>query len=69
MLNGLEFLLDSPKNHYEVQQGAYENALNEIGLTLAGKRLVWIKPGGEYELVRLNERVIPIVIKKLLKNG
>lgn len=68
MLKGLSYLLDTPRNHYEAQQSLYENALNEIGLTVIGKRLIWIKESGEYELVRLTERIKPIIIEEIRRN-
>lgn len=68
MLKGLSYMLDTPKGHYEVQQSLYENALNEIGLDVLGKRLIWIKESGEYELVRLTERIKPIITEEIRRN-
>ena len=68
MLKGLSYMLDTPKGHYEVQQSLYENALNEIGLNVLGKRLIWIKESGEYELVRLTERIKPIITEEIRRN-
>ena len=58
-------LLDHPKNHYEIQQNCYENCLNEIGLKVIGKRLIWIKRDGTYELVKLKEKLIPFLLESL----
>lgn len=68
MLHCLNSLLDCDKNHYEVQQCLYENALNEIGLDILAKRLVWIKETGEYEAVRLTEDIKGLVVESLSKN-
>lgn len=56
---------DTPKNHYEIQQSLYENALNEIGLEVKGKRLVWIKSDGSYVIVKMREKIIPFLLESL----
>lgn len=56
---------DMPKNHYEIQQSLYENALNEIGLKVLGKRLIWIKNNGTYEAVKMTEKLIPLLLESL----
>jgi hypothetical protein len=56
---------DTPKNHYEIQQSLYENALNEIGYKILGKRLVWIKPDGSYTIVKMTEKIIPFLLESL----
>ena len=65
MLSPFGDLLDSPKNHYEIQQACYENALNEIGLTVLGKRLIWIKDTGDYEVIKMTEKIIPLLLEAL----
>ena len=65
LLPPFQKMLDHNKNHYELQQSLYENALNEIGLKILGKRLVWIKADGSYELVRMTEKVIPFLLESL----
>jgi hypothetical protein len=56
---------DTPKNHYEIQQALYENALKEIGLDVKGKRLVWIKTDGSYAIVKMREKIIPFLLESL----
>ena len=58
---------DMPKNHYELQQSLYENALNEIGLKVLGKRLVWIKTDGTYKVVKMTEKIIPFLLESLTR--
>ena len=58
-------LLDRPLEHYEIQQNCYENCLNEIGLGVIGKRLIWIKKDGTYEVVKLKEKLIPFLLESL----
>ena len=65
LLDPFKTLLDTPKNHYEIQQALYENALNEIGLDILGKRLVWIKDDGTYTIVKMTEKVIPFLLNVL----
>lgn len=65
LLEPFEKMKDTPKNHYEIQQALYENALNEIGLGIKGKRLVWIKNDGSYTIVRMTEKVIPFLLESL----
>lgn len=65
LLPPFQKMLDHNKNHYELQQSLYENALNEIGLKILGKRLVWIKSDGSYELVKMTEKVIPFLLESL----
>lgn len=65
MIRGLEYLLDNPKNHYEVQQTLYEKALRDKGVKVFGKRLIWIKESGEYEVVKLKELIMERVIHEI----
>lgn len=69
MLRGLENLLDNACNHYEIQQCLYENSINEIGMKVLGKRLIWIKENETYELVRLKEKILPIVLNEIRKDA
>ena len=65
LLPPFENLLDSPQQHYEIQQALYEHALNEIGLEVKAKRLIWIKSNGTYEVIRLKEKLIPFLLESL----
>lgn len=65
LLPPFENLLDSPLEHYEIQQNCYENCLNEIGLEVKAKRLIWIKPNGTYEVIKLKEKLIPFLLESL----
>lgn len=70
LIRGLDYLLDNPKNHYEIQQSLYEKALmDKINLKILGKRLIWIKDSGEYELVKLKEHIIETVIREIEKDA
>ena len=65
LLQPFESLLDRPLEHYEIQQNLYERALNEIGLEVIAKRLIWIKQDGTYEVVKLKEKLIPFLLESL----
>ena len=42
-----------PLSTYKLQLSLYENALYKIGLKVIGRRLLWLKPNGEYEKINL----------------
>lgn len=65
LLKPFDKMLDHPKNHYEIQQSLYEHALNEIGLDILGKRLIWIKTDGSYTVVKMREKIIPFLLESL----
>lgn len=65
LLKPFDKWLDNPRGHYMIQQSAYQRALNEIGLTVKGKRLVWIKNDGTYRIVKLTEKIIPLLLESL----
>ena len=46
-------LLDMPLSTYKLQLSLYENALYKIGMKVIGRRLLWLKPNGEYEKINL----------------
>ena len=70
LIRGLDYLLDNPKNHYEIQQSLYEKALaDKSSLKIFGKRLIWIKESGNYELVKLREKLIETVISEIEKDA
>lgn len=46
-------LLDMPLSTYKLQLSLYENALYKIGLKVVGRRILWLKPNGEYEKINL----------------
>lgn len=46
-------LLDMPLSVYKLQLSLYENALHKIRLIVVGRRILWLKPNGEYEKINL----------------
>ena len=53
LLKPFDSLLDMPLSTYKLQLSLYENALYKIGLKVIGRRILWLKPDGEYEKINL----------------
>lgn len=49
MLPPFEDLLDSPMNHYQLQLSMYQIPLEDIGLKVTERWIVWLKADGTYE--------------------
>ena len=60
-------LLDMPLSVYKLQLSLYENALQKIGLNVVGRRILWLKPDGEYEKINLESyyKLIDSELEKL----
>lgn len=46
-------MLNNSLNIYKLQLSLYENCLNNIGLKTVARRLIWLKPDGNYEKINL----------------
>lgn len=53
LLEPFHELLDMPLSIYKLQLSLYENALYKIGLKVVARRILWLKPNGEYEKINL----------------
>jgi hypothetical protein len=54
--NGLfDDLYDESYGLYTIQQSCYQIPLEDIGLKVIGRRLIWLKDDGTYENVRLKD--------------
>ena len=53
LLPPFEGLLDCSLNIYKLQLSLYQLALEKIGFNVIGRRLIWLKPTGEYEKIPL----------------
>lgn len=60
-------LLDMPLSTYKLQLSLYENALHKIGIKVAGRRILWLKPDAEYEKINLEsyQKEIDNELKKI----
>jgi hypothetical protein len=66
MLPPFNDMIDEALSHYTCQLSAYQIPLENIGLKIIARRIIWLKPDGTYEKISL-----PDVTKKLreaLKN-
>jgi hypothetical protein len=43
-------LLDMPLNHYQLQLSFYQILFEQIGLKVESRKVIWLKPSGEYEM-------------------
>lgn len=48
MLSPFEFMLDSPFNHYQIQLSLYQIPLEEVGINIIQRIVVWLLPDGNY---------------------
>jgi hypothetical protein len=50
-------LLDMPLNIYKLQLSLYQNCIELIDMHVIARSLIWLKPNGEYEKIKLEEYV------------
>jgi hypothetical protein len=50
MKKPFQFLEDTPFNHYQIQLSLYQILLEEIGIPVSGRVIVWFKPNEDYKL-------------------
>lgn len=50
MLSLFDDLLDMPLNHYQLQLSFYQILFEQIGLKVESRKIIWVKPTGEYEM-------------------
>ena len=53
LLVPFEELLDMPVNLYKLQLSLYQLNLEQIGFKVIGRRLIWLRPNGEYDKIPL----------------
>lgn len=51
MLEPFDFLLDTPLHNYELQLSMYQIPLEDIGLKVVNRFIIWLKPDGTYERI------------------
>lgn len=67
MLGVFNSLLDNPFNHYQIQLSLYQILFEQIGLKVSSRKLIWLKPDGEYKMYALEDYTG--VLKEYLKNN
>lgn len=55
MLSPFEDLLDCPFNKYQLQFSFYQILLEQTGLRVSGRKLIWLQKNGEYILYDTND--------------
>ena len=45
---------DENKSLYTIQLSCYQIPLEDIGLKIIGRRLIWLKDDGNYEIIKLD---------------
>lgn len=66
MYEPFEFLLDMPLSHYELQLSTYQVLLEEAGIKVVDRWIIWLKPDGTYE--NIQGRDFSVKIKEELLN-
>ena len=56
-------MIDCPYSLYVLQLNLYQLALENIGINIIGRRLIWLKPDATYELVK-----VPNIIERIKQN-
>ncbi|MCD8207518.1 MAG: hypothetical protein LUD72_06250 [Bacteroidales bacterium] len=51
MLPPFDDMYDEPLSHYSIQLSAYQLALQQLGYTIADRKIIWLKDDGTYEKV------------------
>ncbi len=55
LLHPFEELLDMPLSLYKLQLSLYQICLENIGCKVVGRRILWLKPEGNYDKINLEE--------------
>ena len=60
-----DYMIDESLSSYILQLSCYQIPLEDIGLKVIGRRIVWLKSNGTYELIKLEDKTNEI--RKILK--
>lgn len=50
LLAPFDYLLDCPYNKYQIQLSLYQILLEQTGVEVSSRKIIWLKPDGEFEL-------------------
>lgn len=64
MLAPFDDLIDEPLSHYTLQFSMYQIMLESIGLNILGRRLIWLKDDGSYDVIKIKD--VTNKLKKIL---
>ena len=48
-------MLDMSESYYTLQLGCYQIPLENLGFNVIARRLIWVKPDGTYESIRIKD--------------
>lgn len=70
LLEPFDGLLDEPISIYKLQLSLYMAALINIGMKVVARRLMWLRPSGEYDKIPLEDysKKIILALRKKYKN-
>lgn len=60
---GFDDMVDCPYSMYVLQLNLYQLALENLGIKIIGRRLIWLKSNETYELIK-----IPNIIPRIIEN-
>ena len=60
-------MYDEPLSHYTIQFNLYQTMLESIGIKVIGRKLIWLKEDGNYEVINI-ERLDESLMNHILKD-
>jgi hypothetical protein len=67
MINEFSHLLDMPISHYQLQLSFYQILLEQTGVKVESRKIIWVKPDGEYDMYDMED--CTDILRKYLKNN
>lgn len=61
LLPPFDGMLDCPLSLYKLQLGLYMRCIVNIGLPVIARRILWLKPDGEYEKIKIEDQSKKII--------
>ena len=50
-------IFDDSLGHYQLQLSLYQQCIENLGLKVIGRRVIWLLPDGSYEKIKMNDEV------------
>ena len=67
MTKEFSHLLDMPISHYQLQLSFYQILLEQVGVKVESRKIIWVKPTGEYDMYDMDD--CTDTLKEYLKNN
>ena len=55
LLTPFSHLLDSPYNKYQIQLSFYQILLEQTGIEVESRKIIWLKPNGQFEIYKTED--------------